>query len=144
MQYFINIERIAMKACIHSLTIIASFTALSVSACRVELINDTSIKMIVKDQDAGALYTLGINGTQIIGEAERKPAMGIYMQTAPYKKAPYTKQFTVNQITCGLDKSKAIALYVSDIMANNLGRTVFERRDSANGHKKIVPTQGHH
>jgi hypothetical protein len=131
-----------MKAYIRFLASIAGFAALSVSACRIELINDTSIEMMVKDQDVGAFYPLGINGTQIVGDMDRRPAIGIYMRVSPGD--PYTKQFMVKQIACALDKSKPIPLYVSDIIANTLDKTIFERSDSANGHKKIVPTQGHH
>jgi hypothetical protein len=140
----INIERNGMKAYIRFLAGVAGFTALSVSACRIELVNDTSIKMMVKDQDMGAFYLLDINGSQIVGDVERRPSMGIYMQVSPHETGGYTKQFTVKQIGCSPDKSKPLTLNVSDIIANTLDKAVFERSDSANGHKKIVPMQGHH
>lgn len=133
-----------MKAYIHTLFIAGCCISSALYACRVDVINDSHINILIKDQELNFIYVVKKGASQIVGEAHRRPNMSIFMQVDPYKNAPYKKQLLVEQIACSTDKSKTVSLYISDLINNQFDTTLFKRSTSANSHKKIGPPERIH
>jgi hypothetical protein len=130
-----------MKARIVNVLIASGFCMILLSTplfgCRVEVINDTKINLIIKDQEAGYLFTVHAGSSQEVGEMHRRPTIVIYMQVDRYQNAPYKKEFTVKQIACSGAMSGPVPLPISSVISGNLDPKIFERNESANTHKKL-------
>jgi hypothetical protein len=133
-----------MKAYIQTLFIASCCISSALYACRVDVINDSHINILIKDQEPNFIYVVKAGASQVVGETHRRPNMSIFMQVDPHKNAPYKKQFLVEQIACGTDKSKPVQLYVNDLINNQFDTTLFKRSASANSHKKIGPPERVH
>jgi hypothetical protein len=116
--------------------------------CRIELVNDTNINIVLEDQKPGELFTIEPGQSQVVGSKHRRPTMIISMQVDKYPGAGYKKQFTVKQIACEVGaKEEPIQLRMTDIMQGTFDEKLFERTEMANVHKKLKasnPSHRHH
>ena len=112
-----------------------------VHACRIEVVNDTDISILVEDAPHKT-YKVEAGASQVVGAKHRRPTMIISMQVDA-DSSTYKKQFTVKQIACGDGMAEPIELKLTDIMNGTYDTTLFERTEFANIHKKLKPSSHH-